>query len=298
VTTRIALATAAEFADLDEDAPALLAALSRLGLAGEAAVWTDPRIDWSAYDLVVVRSTWDYHHRRDEFVAWAERVAAVTRLANPAPVVRWNTDKTYLRALAGAGLPVVPTEWLEPGDDFVVPEHGEYVVKPAVSAGSKDTNRYGAGDHDELAVAHVRALLAAGRTVMVQPYLDAVDTAGETALLYVGDELSHAVRKGPLLTPAMEPVAGAYKEEEILPREPGPVERAVSEQVLDALAGVCPAGRADLLFARVDLVPGSDGQPVLLELELTEPSLFLVHDGADGADAAARFAAAIAKAAG
>jgi hypothetical protein len=293
VTTRIALATAAEFADLDEDGPALLDELSRLGLQGEAAVWTDPRVDWSTYDLVVVRSTWDYHHRRDEFVAWAERVAAATRLANPAPVVRWNTDKTYLRALAATGLPVVPTEWLEPGDTFVAPDHGDYVVKPAVSAGSKDTNRYVAGDHDELAAAHAQALLAAGRTVMVQPYLDAVDTAGETALLYLGDELSHAIRKGPLLTPAMEPVAGAYKEEEILPREPAAVERDVSEQVLDALAEVSPAGRGDLLFARVDLVPGPDGQPVLLELELTEPSLFLVHDGSEGADAAARFAAAI-----
>jgi hypothetical protein len=295
VSTRIALATAAEFADLDEDGPALVAALSRLGLHGEPAVWTDPRVDWSAYDLVVVRSTWDYHHRRDEFVAWAERVAEVSRLANPAPVVRWNTDKTYLRALAAAGLPVVPTEWLEPGDTFVVPA-GEYVVKPAVSAGSKDTNRYRSGDHDELAVAHVHALLAAGRTVMVQPYLEAVDSAGETALLYLGDELSHAIRKGPLLSPAMDPVAGAYAEEEIVPRDPAPAERSVAEQVLDALAGVAPHDRSDLLFARVDLVPGPDGRPVLLELELTEPSLFLVHDGSAGTVAAARFAAAIATA--
>jgi hypothetical protein len=296
VTTRIALATSAEFADLDEDGPALLDALSRLGLAGEAAVWTDPRVDWPAYDLVVVRSTWDYHHRRDEFVAWAQRVADVTRLANPAPVIGWNTDKTYLRALAGAGLSVVPTEWLEPGDEPAVPDGGEYVVKPAVSAGSKDTNRYSAGDHDELAVAHAAALLAAGRTVMVQPYLSAVDTYGETALLFFGGAFSHAIRKGPLLTPAMEPVAGAYKEETIEPRDPSPAEREVAEQVLDALLDVSPAGRDDLVYARVDLVPDPDGTPTLLELELTEPSMFLVHDRADGAEAAGRFAAAIAKA--
>jgi hypothetical protein len=295
VTDRIALATAAEFADLDEDGPALIEALSQLGIAAEPAVWTDPRVDWSAYDLVVVRSTWDYFYRRDEFLAWADRVATTTRLANPAPVLGWNTDKTYLQALTEAGLPVVPTTWLAPGDPVTVPERGEYVVKPAVSAGSKDTNRYVAGEHDDVAVAHTGALLAAGRTVMVQPYLDAVDTAGETALLYLGDRLSHAIRKAPLLTPGMEPVEGPYKEETITPREPSAAERAVAEQVLDALSDVAPHGRDGLLYARVDLVPGADGAPVLLELELTEPSLFLGYGGESGGGAARRFAAAIAR---
>jgi hypothetical protein len=298
VTTRIALATAAEFPDLDEDGPTLVAALADRGLVGEPAVWTDPRVDWSSYDLVVVRGTWDYHQRHDDFLAWTRRVAGVTRLANPVDVLSWNTDKTYLRALREAGLPVVPTDWLEPGDTFVVPETGEYVVKPAVSAGSKDTNRYVAGDHDELAVAHAAALLAGGRTVMVQPYLSQVDTYGETALLYFGGVFSHAIRKGPLLTPAMEPVAGAYKEETIEPREPAAAEREAAEQVLDALADLSPAGRADLLYARVDLVPGPDGGPTLLELELTEPSMFLVHDGTRGAEAGARFADVIAKVVG
>ena len=149
MTARIALATAAEFPDLDEDAPALLAALTEQDIQGEPAVWTDPRVDWSAYDLVVVRSTWDYQDRHAEFLDWARRVAAVTTLKNSAEVLAWNTDKTYLRTLQKAGLPVVPTDWLDPGDAFVVPEVGEYVVKPAVSAGSRDTNRYRAGDHDE-----------------------------------------------------------------------------------------------------------------------------------------------------
>lgn len=297
MTARIALATAAEFPDLDEDGPVLLAALAGLGYAAEPAVWTDQDVDWSTYDLVVVRATWDYAPRRDEFVAWAHRVATVTRLANPAPVIEWNTDKTYLRALAGAELPVVPTDWLEPGDAFAAPVQGEYVVKPAVSAGSRDTNRYRAGDHDELAVAHVRDLLAAGRTVMVQPYLHEVDSAGETALLFTGGEFSHAIRKGPLLTAAMDPVAGLFKEEQIVARDPTRREREVAEAVLDALATVAPADRAALPYARVDLVPGTDGEPTLLELELTEPSMFLVHDGAGGDVAAGRFASAIAAAA-
>ena len=298
MTHRIALATAAEFPDLDEDGPVLRAALGLRGVVAEPVVWSDDDADWSAYDLVVVRSTWDYHLRHAEFLAWADRVASASRLLNPAEVLAWNTDKTYLRALQEAGLPVVPTEWLDPGDRPTLPSHGEYVVKPAVSAGSKDTNRYLAGDHDELAAAHVQDLLDAGRTVMVQPYLDAVDTAGETALLFLGDAYSHAIRKGPLLTVAMEPVQGAYKEETIQVREPSGAERATAERVLDSLAGVGPAARDHLLYARVDLVPGADGEPVLLELELTEPSMFLVHDGADGAVAAARFADAVVTALG
>ena len=297
-TARIGLATAAEFPDLDEDGPALMRALADDGLKGEPAVWSDPRVDWSGYDLVVVRSTWDYHLRRDEFVAWAHRVAGTTRLANPADVLAWNTDKTYLHTLQDAGLPVVPTQWLVPGDNLTVPTEGEYVVKPAVSAGSNDTNRYVAGDHDELAVAHVTSLLADGRTVMVQPYLAQVDTYGETALLYFDGRFSHAIRKGPLLTPAMGAVDGAYRPETITVREPSATEHAAAEQVLDALAEISPARRDDLVYARVDLVPGPDGAPVLLELELAEPSMFLIHDGSTGTEAAPRFAAAIAAALG
>ena len=295
MTARIALATAAEFPDLDDDGPALLAALSSLGIAADAAVWTDARVDYSPYDLVVVRSCWDYHERLDEFLAWADRVAATTTLANAAQVLAWNTHKTYLRELGAVGLPVVETTWLDPGDTFTVPASGEYVVKPAVSAGSRNTNRYVPGDHDDRATRHVRSLLDAGLTVMVQPYLDAIDTAGETALLYFGGEFSHAVRKAPLLELGMPLVTAAFKPESMQPRAASPAELAAAGQVLDALPSTAAAvARRDLLYARVDLVPGADGSPTLLELELAEPSMFLTLDGADGADSAARFAAAIA----
>lgn len=291
--TRIAIATAADFPNLDEDGDVLLAALRERDADAEPAVWTDSSVDWSSYDLVVVRSTWDYAPRRDEFVAWAHRVGGLTRLANPAAVIEWNTDKTYLRALAECGLPVVPTDWLVPGDVFVPPVDGEYVVKPAISAGSQDTNRYVAGDHDEVAKAHVDRLLAAGRTVMVQPYVSAVDTAGETALLFMGGQYSHAIRKGPLLTPAMEAFEGHYLEEQIEAREPSDVERLLGERVLDTLATVAPVGRDQLTYARVDLLPGADGEPLLIELELAEPSMFLVESADGGEKAAARFADAI-----
>jgi hypothetical protein len=290
VSDRIALATAADFPDLDEDGPVLLAALQRLGLAAEPAIWTDEAVDWSSYDAVVVRCTWDYFRRRDEFLAWADRVGSVTRLANSADVLRWNTDKTYLSELADAGLPVVDTTWLRPGDTFVAPQEGEYVVKPAVSAGSNDTNRYVAGLHDAIATEHASRLLAEERVVMVQPYLDQVDSAGETALLYFAGELSHAIRKAALLTPAMAELDAAYRPETITPRQPSAAERDVAERVLDTVAALRGWPREQLTYARVDLVPGPDSTPTLIELELAEPSMFLVHD--EGA--ADRFAAAIA----
>lgn len=289
---RVALATAAAFPHLDGDGPLLLDALAGAGVDAEAAVWDDAGVAWSSYDLVVIRSCWDYAPRRDAFVAWAATVAAGTRLVNPAPVVRWNTDKRYLRELAAAGLPVVPTTWLEPGDPVRLPAEGEYVVKPAVSGGARDTTRYAGGRGAAVAAtAHVARLLAAGRTVMVQPYLTAVDTSGETALVFVAGSYSHAIRKAPLLAIGVQPTEAVFAEEHITRRTPSAAERNVAEAALAAV----PGGPAQLLYARVDLVPDADGAPVLLELELTEPSLFLGH--ADDV-AAGRLARAIAAAVG
>lgn len=259
----------------------MLAPLAARGVTGEAAVWDDPAVDWSGYDLVVLRSPWDYALRRDEFVAWAQTVPA---LVNPADVVAWNTDKRYLAELSAAGVPTVPTAWVAPGETWTRPaDHGEYVIKPAVSAGSQDTGRYDLADpeHRELAEAHVRRLSAAGRVTMVQPYLSAVDTAGETALLFLagpdGLGFSHAIRKGPMLTGPDLGVEGLYKPEEITARSATPEQLAVAEKTL----AVVPGGTDRLLYARVDLIPGPDGSPVLVELELTEPSLFIGY--ADGA---------------
>jgi glutathione synthase/RimK-type ligase-like ATP-grasp enzyme len=280
---RIALVTCRELPVGDEDAAVLHWACSAAGLDADWRVWDDPAVDWSSYDLVVIRSTWDYPLRRDDFVAWAR---SVPRLANPAEVVCWNTDKSYLRDLAAAEVPVVPTIWFDPGSlDVRLPDNGDYVVKPAVGAGSRDAARYGP-EHGEQAREHVARLLAAGQRVMVQPYLWAVDETGETALLYCGGQYSHAVRKAPLLTGADAEVAGLFRPETVDPREASPAELALGEAVLAAV----PAGPDQLLYARVDLLPGPDGAPLLLELELTEPSFFF--GAAPGS--ADRFAAAVA----
>lgn len=282
---RVALATCREFAQLDEDDRLVIPALAEQGIRAEPAVWDDPAVDWDAYDLVVVRSTWDYIDHRDEYLAWA---GSVPRLANPAGVLRWNTDKRYLHELAQAGVPVVPTEWLEPGDEIALTGDGEYVIKPAVSAGSRDTGRFDLSDpgQRELAVKHTRDLLDGGATAMAQPYLDAVDTSGETAVLFLAGRFSHAIRKAPLLTGPDTAVDGLFRAEEIAPRQPS---RAELETAEAALAAVPAELRSDVLYARIDLIPNAEGRPVLLELELTEPSLFLAHE----ARAASRFAAAI-----
>jgi hypothetical protein len=270
---RLALVTCTGLPDLDSHDRLLRDALTARDAVVDACVWDDRAVDWAAYDLVLLRSPWDYAGRRDEFVAWAD---SVPRLVNAPSVVRWNTDKRYLRSLAERGVPVVPTSWLEPGDAVVLPGRGEFVVKPAVSAGAYDTGRYDADDPAQVALAHDLAgrLLAAGRTVMVQPYLAGIDTSGETALLFLGGDFSHAIRKGPILAGPYAEGARDRAEDHITARVPSGAERALAAQVL-AAARECVPEVADVLYARVDLVPGPDGSPVLLELELTEPSLFL-----------------------
>jgi hypothetical protein len=283
----ILLATCAELPEGDADDRLLPAALAEHGLEARFEVWDDLAVDWAAAALVVVRSTWDYWGRRDEFLAWARRVP---RLRNPPEVLRWNTDKRYLDDLADAGLPVVPTAFVVPGGPRP-PLHGEVVVKPAISAGSRDTGRFTADRHGE-AHSHLTRLQGAGRVAMLQPYLPSVDARGETALLYLGGSFSHAIRKGPILRPGAAPlaredvVAGLFAAEDISPRAPTEAEREAG----GAVAAYLERRLGAPLYARVDLVHDAAGTPLVLEVELTEPSLFLGH--ARGAPE--RFATAIA----
>ncbi len=287
----MALVTARAARGLDEDMPPLTVALAAAGAQSEIVDWDDREVDWGRFDLVVPRSAWDYAERLPEFLAWAERVARLTRLLNPLPVVRWNTDKHYLGELARAGAPVVPTWYLEPGEDparmldaFLAADAcRELVVKPAVGAGSRDARRHARGNRAGI-LAHIEPLSAARRSVMLQPYLESVDRQGETALMYIDGRFSHAIRKGALLPAAGAPsTAGLFAPEQIVPRTPGADELAAAERILAA----APFGR--LVYARVDLLRDPAGAPRLLELELTEPSLFLAH--APGS--AERFAAAL-----
>lgn len=285
---RVALATCAEYATLDEDDQLLLAPLDSRGIDAVPLVWDVPA-DWAAFDAVIIRQTWDCAERGPEFLAWIDRVAAETPVLNPQAVIAWSMDKRYLRDLAADGVPCVPTTFLEPGDPWSLPASGEYVVKPTESAGSRNTARYGVGDGSR-AEDHIRGLLAQGRTVMVQPYLASVDTAGETALLFFDGVFSHAARKGPLLTRYAAPQSITeflFIKETITPRGATPAQRAVADAAL-ASARARTGGHRPL-YARVDLIDDDEGRPVVLELELVEPSVFLATDPG----AADRFAAAI-----
>ena len=289
---RIALVTARAARGTDCDMPLLLAALRQAGAEAQEVDWDDGAIDWSRFDLALLRSTWDYFERLPEFLDWAACVAERTRLANPLPVVRWNTDKHYLAELARAGVSVVPSTFLEPDDDVAAilevvlnthPDAPDFVVKPAVGAGSRDAQRRARDDRSGI-VAHARRLLDARRSVLLQPYLDRVDEHGETALLFFDGVFSHAIRKGPLLKRGAGATTGLYAKETIEPRTPSSDELAVAQRALAAIPFEQP-----LLYARVDLIRDDDGSPRLLELELVEPSVFAEH--ADGV--AERFAQAI-----
>ncbi len=287
--TAIALVTAAAARNLDEDLGPLDAAMRAAGVAPSIIEWDDEAIDWSAFGLTVLRSTWDYSTRLPEFLRWIDRISPQTTLVNPREVVRWNTDKHYLEQLANAGVPVVPSTFVEPGEDarraldaFLADAGDEFVVKPSVGAGSRDAQRYGREEH-HAAIAHATRLLDANRSVLLQPYLARVDAHGETALIFFAGAFSHAIRKGPLLKRGEGPTRALFATEHITPRSPSAEEIAVAGRTLAAM----PFGA--LLYARVDLIHDDDGAPRVLELELTEPSLFFAH--APGS--AERFARAI-----
>ncbi|GHH93786.1 ATP-grasp domain-containing protein [Streptomyces capillispiralis] len=268
---RIALVTCRPGPEVaeDRDLPGLVRALEEAGAEASAEVWDDGGVDWGGFDLAVIRSTWDYSWRSAEFTAWAERCGGATRLANPAHVVRWNTDKRYLADLAGAGVPVVDTRYLAPGDPVVLPDGHEYVVKPASGAGARFAARYTPGEHDT-AVRHVRRMHDEGFTAMVQPYVRGIDTAGERAVQFFGGSLLHASRKGAVLAPGTPYDRRKVAHPGLTPWTPTPAELDVAERALAAVPGA-----PDLLYARVDLVDGEDGRPRVMELELVEPNLFL-----------------------
>ena len=286
----VALVTARLARGLDEDEPSLHMALQNAGCNVQIAEWDDAKIDWASFDIALLRSAWDYAERICEFLVWVERASKLTHVLNPLPIVRWNTDKHYLAQLGKAGVAIVPSTFVEPGEDagravqmFLASHpHLEIVVKPAIGAGSRDTARHRRGELGP-AVAHVRRLLEDRRSVLLQPYLGRVDRDGETALMFFEGRFSHAIRKGPLLPPGGTSTKGLFAAETITPRVPGTDEMRLAERVVAAVPFGTP------LYARVDLIRDDKGAPCLLELELTEPSLFFVH----AAESAERFTAAV-----
>lgn len=265
---RLAWVSAREAIGRDDDEALALPALRAAGVQVEVVVWDDPAVRWESYDRAVLRSTWDYPQRLDEFLAWLEAVAGVTELCNPVPMLRWSLDKHYLADLDRAGIPVTPTTFVEPGQEPAFPA-GDFVVKPAIGAGSRDAASYGPDEHDA-ARDHARRLHDSGACVLVQPLLKSVAEDGEWPLVFFAGRYSHAASKRVAL-PHAGLVDDLFVEETNAPYAADAEQIAMAQRAIDVVTRRFGVPR----YARVDLVRDDDGRPCVLELELVEPSLFL-----------------------
>ena len=264
---RIAIATSlSDDVNLDPDAELLLDALIDVGIEGSMCVWDDPSIQWNDFELTVIRSTWDYTRDREGFLAWAH---GVERLLNPYPIIEYSTDKHYLSDLERRSHRIVPSTFCDVGEEPVFPNSG-FVVKPTVGAGSIDADKYTRDDHED-ALAHVRRLHASGRDAMVQPYVASIDDVGERALVFIDGNFSHSMTKGAMLN------TGADDRDALFRREQMSVATAEADAVAFAEAVLSEEPFQGILYARVDLVKMAEGWAIM-ELEMVEPSLFLVYD--------------------
>ena len=290
---RVAMVTTSEQSALhgDVDRPLHEAAFRARGIEMVAAPWDDPTIDWEGFDLVVVRSPWNYPEHLPAFFDWLRARARLTTFHNPAALIRWNLDKRYLAELSARGVTVVPTSFaddpvqLEATFEAVAGPASELVVKPTISAGSRLTGRFAAGG--EQATELGRRILDRGLGVMVQPFARSVDDRGEHSAVAFDGVVSHTFRKGPILAEEGRLIGDVYKEE-VSPVVLSEAERVVVDATIAASTELARArgwlGRdEELLYARVDLVTLDDGTPALLEAELSEPCFFLPVDPA-GAD--------------
>jgi glutathione synthase/RimK-type ligase-like ATP-grasp enzyme len=277
---RVAIATCKTPPEPDPDEALLLGALHGASLEASVLAWDDDSVQdsFAAQDLVVLRSTWNYYERVDDFVAWAARIGTATRVLNPPRIVAWNAKKTYLAELEKSGVDIVPTEFVHRGQErdviSVFAEHGweQVVIKPVVSAGSFRTEHF--SREELLAAQEFLDGLVADRDAMVQQWMPSVQTYGERSLVWIDGEITHAIRKTPRFAGGVEQVSGEV-----------PIaddERAFAERALAPFA-------SELLYARVDMVRDATGVLRIMELELIEPSLFFQQSPR----ALARFVAAI-----
>jgi glutathione synthase/RimK-type ligase-like ATP-grasp enzyme len=264
----------------DPDEGLLISALEAAGLAPSLLPWNDPKANPADFGLCVLRSCWDYYLAPRKFLGWAERAAVSSRLLNPVEVVRWNLHKGYLRKLESAGVPVVPTAWMGAGDRVALEElmisrsWMDVVVKPAVGAGSHMTRRVAIAEAPGQGQRFLGEVAARG-DVLIQPFLDSVLSSGERAIVWIDGEFTHQVVKRPRYHGEDEQVSAAG--------EPVAGDLEIAERALACVD-------SDLLYARVDIVDDAEGRPVISELELLEPSLFLLQHP----PALERFVAAIA----
>jgi len=276
----VALVTCRRLPEPDPDQDLLLSALSEAGLDAQLLAWDDPEADPSAFDLCVLRSCWNYYEDAHAFRSWIDSSETVTDLVNPATIVRWNLHKAYLRDVELAGLPVIPTEWCTQGEQVRLADTmdargwHDVVVKPSISAGSYRTRRF---HRDESADGQIFLDdLLSERDAMIQRTIAAANGPGEKALVWIDGEVTHAITKSPRFAGGVEELSDAL-----------PVSDA-ERRLADRALGCVDAG---LLYARVDVMTDGDGITLISELELMEPSLYLLQSP----PALDRFVAAMAR---
>ena len=251
--------------DPDLDIPFAVNAAEQLQIDLVFANWNDKNIDWESFDAAVIRSAWDYVPVRDEFLQFAKNVEAKTKLFNSYDVMRWNTDKKYLAILEGKGVPIIPTKFASDIDEAITAIRWAFenataiAIKPTVGAGARLA---GKALNENEAIDYVKRIFEAKRTAIIQPYISSVDDEGEKAIIVINGEISHVAKKVPALTKGGHGDAAGYEE--------------VTDEVREIVKTISMAVSEwnDLLFARVDVVR-MDGKLVLMELELTEPWLFM-----------------------
>lgn len=265
-------------ADPDQDSRPLAAELLSRGVQAEPVIWHDESVDWGAYDLLVIRSPWDYSVRLAEFTAWLANAERVSTVLNEPALIRWNLDKIYLDQLASFGVAVVPTTYRSSVDEvradlagYVAADPESHVVlKPAISAGAHHTGLFRADDPEALLLAE--QILADGGTVMVQPEVPELSEGAEKALYLIDGHFSHAIAKGALLERGGGLLGGEYEENpQAVPATED--EKLFAEGVLEAVA--LATGLEVPLYGRIDTVQSARFGLVLLEAELFEPALNL-----------------------
>ena len=227
--------------------------------------WNDEQINWSDFDAAVIRSTWDYVPVRDRFLKKTKEISNETKLFNPHDVMSWNTDKKYLRDLEAKGVPIIPTKFVHNVEEakgaisWAFAKANSIAIKPTVGAGARLAGKANSAPE---ALTFVEEILRAKRVAMIQPYVSSVDEEGEKAIIVINGQISHAARKVPALT------AGGHGD------AAGALE--ITDEIVEIVRTVSEAVKEwdDLLFARVDVVR-LDNKLVLMELELTEPWLFM-----------------------
>ena len=270
----IALVTTQAARGHDHDLDILTAALDAAQQKWQIVNWDDVAIDWTQFSIAVLRSTWDYYARLDEFIAWVDRISTQTSLCNPAEIVRWNVDKRYLQEMSAHGIPVMATTFVAQLIDITQELIAQdVIIKPVVSAGSNNTARH---RNDPVAArAQLDHILSDAGVAMVQPYSPTIDSVGETGLVYLGGKFSHAFGKDAVFGEAEQVHNGVHVQEVITARTANPNEHLLGDSVMKFLInkfGVTP------LYARIDMVTNIDGVPEIMEVELTEPSLYLHLD--------------------